>query len=916
MAKSTSWVDILSDLLRFSLEQKRLVPSHQALKAVLIKTGQIVKASHSYFIRVDSDNNNFIEIYSSEPDLSVPFEVIKDWQKDIATFKKLQKSEKKGGFNKLNHLLIIPIEENSYAVFGFQLSPEGKEKIMNLVNLIQPILYDILHEIKSKNDLLQIAQPLHNSQAAVVEYSTDLVFTLDEQQSFTTLNPNFIKYLSSETGEKPELGDELPSEISALFGPNFPNLIGKSFKGLNFSKELPIKWAKKKVYYEFSFYPIRYMNNKVVEISVVGHDITKRKKSEYLVRQQSQLLNSILENLPVIIFRISEIGYFLEFSGAGINKLGLNRDEVIGQKALKVFPELREPIQKMKRKNPSKFTLEGEKNGIHWVFEAFTFQDETSPKDIVGFAFDITEQFIYKKELQLAKESAESASLAKSSFLANQSHEIRTPINTMLGFAQLIKNHPLPKETEEYLDYIISSGKILLSLLGNVLDLTKIEEGKIELQEEAFHLKETITSNVYPYKFQAKEKGLKFTLQFGDNIPNYLIGDSQKIVQIIINLISNSLKFTKQGEIHISFKCMYKTHDQNIFILIEVSDTGIGIPKSKQDTIFENYTQADSSINREFGGFGLGLSIVRKLINLMGGEIGVQSPGKLVNDSGPCGSTFWIHLPLQITETQNTQDINTESSQIHYNREAKVLLVDDNYLNQRLGAAMLDGIGCSVVLANNGKEALTLVLKENFDLILMDVQMPVLNGFETTRRIREHNSHVPIIGLSANVYKEDIEHCFRAGMNDYLGRPFTKKSFQDKVVKWVPQNLHINRPQRITSQNLTGLAFLEQVFNGDQEIIIEIVEDYLHHHDIMIAELHDTLANENYSMAASILHKIRSSLQTVGLNSLYKTLTDMEQIAKNEGNGKKLKVLFEEVRITSEIAKKELEESLILLRKN
>ncbi|WP_143961154.1 PAS domain-containing hybrid sensor histidine kinase/response regulator [Litoribacter populi] len=784
--------------------------------------------------------------------------------------------------------------------------------------MIQPVLYDIFLKDKSINDLCQIAHQYHNSHAAILEYSKDLVFTLDEHPNFTTLNSNFVKYFSSETGEKLKLGDVLPSEkLSLLFGSSFPNLIGKSFKGLNFSKELLIRWAKKKVYYEFSFYPIRYINNKVVEISVVGHEITKRKKSEYQVRQQSQLLKSILENLPVIIFRISADGHFLEFLGAGINKLELNREDIIGQKALKVFPELQQPIQKMKRNSPSKFILEGTKNGINWVFETYTFQDETNPQDIVGFAFDVTEQSNYKQELQHAKELAENANLAKSSFLANQSHEIRTPINTMLGFAQLIKNHPLPAEAEEYLDFIISSGKILLSLLGNVLDLTKIEEGKIEILAEPFHLKETITSNVYPYKFQAREKGLNFTLKFDKNIPNLLIGDSQKIVQIILNLISNSLKFTKQGEIQVSFKCLSKPQNQLFTLGIEVSDTGIGILKSKQNSVFEDYTQADSSINKEFGGFGLGLSIVRKLTNLMSGEIGVQSPGKLSNNSGPCGSTFWIHLPLQITDSQILPKASSETNHVHFKGEVKVLLVDDNYLNQRLGSAMLDDIGCTVVLANNGKEALNYLQKENFDLILMDVQMPVLDGFETTRRIRkEQDSKVPIVGLSANVYKEDIEYCFESGMNDYLGRPFTKKSFQDKVIKWVPQNISAMHSQMNSPQNLTGLSFLEQVFNGDQEIIIEIVEDYLHHHDIMIAELHDALLSNNYPKAASVIHKIRSSLQTVGLNSLYKTLTDMEQIAKKQKDGKRLTAIFEEVKTTSEIAKKELEESLILLRKN
>ncbi|MBS9524511.1 response regulator [Litoribacter alkaliphilus] len=628
------------------------------------------------------------------------------------------------------------------------------------------------------------------------------------------------------------------------------------------------------------------------------------------IEQRGQLLSTIIDTLPVIIFRISPVGQFVELTGAGLKALSINPYEIIGQKAWEIFPELKKPLKEIKKRQPSKFTLNRTEDENNWVFETHTFPDEFRPGGVVGFAIDKTEQANFEQKLRQAKDWAENANLAKSTFLATQSHEIRTPISTILGFAQLLKNYTLPAQAEEYLDLIISSGKNLLSLLGNILDLAKIEEGKLELHQEAFLIRKNITSTLHPYKIQTEAKGLDFSLKIGNNIPTTLVGDHSKISQILINLVSNSLKFTSSGKIQISITTETGATDGFIILLIEVSDTGIGIPKKHQSSIFENYTQVDPALDKKAGGVGLGLAIVKQLVKFMNGKIELKSPGILGSRSNP-GSSFYISLPIQCLPPSNCHSFRTNNIKVNYKEKVNVLVVDDNIINQKLSVAMLADIGCKAYQAKNGKEALAKLNSFDFDLILMDVQMPVLDGLETTKKIRElYGQTIPIVGLSANVYKEDIEQCFESGMNDYLSRPFTKSSFQEKIIKWCGRKSSKIPPSFPDPTKLRGLEFLMQIFNGDPEIIRGIVKDYLIHQDQMLIDLEHAIMIQDNAKVAIIIHKIRSSLHTVGLHSLYSLLTEMEDMAKNNKHQRLLNAQYQELKITAELARNELETAL------
>lgn len=406
---------------------------------------------------------------------------------------------------------------------------------------------------------------------------------------------------------------------------------------------------------------------------------------------------------------------------------------------------------------------------------------------------EIMERTVIEKELKKAKNIAVNATEVKSRFLANMSHEIRTPLNAILGFTSILKKEDTTQETrEEYLNHISSSGTLLLKLIGDILDLSKIEEGKLELTTETFFFKEVILSGIMPYKFKVNEKGLDFELTFDNNVPHYVKGDAHRIQQIIVNLIGNALKFTSEGKIGIAVTNLSQDKwGEEALIRVSVCDTGIGIPPEKQATIFETFTQADTSIQREFGGSGLGLSIVKQLVALMKGEIGIISPNGNTGKGG-LGSTFWFTLPLQIDKNyvKPTPILEREENpEKNLPSWLKVLVVEDNMVNQRLAKVVLKNLGIVPEFANNGKEAIEKTLQEHYNIILMDVQMPVMDGYEATAHLRKKmHLEIPIIGLTANVFKDDIENCLRSGMNDYLGKPYSEEQLFEMISKWTSFN--------------------------------------------------------------------------------------------------------------------------------
>jgi len=392
-------------------------------------------------------------------------------------------------------------------------------------------------------------------------------------------------------------------------------------------------------------------------------------------------------------------------------------------------------------------------------------------------------------DLNEAKDRAEAASRLKSEFLANMSHEIRTPLNGVMGMLELLKESGLRPQQEEYADVSLSSARSLLSLINDILDYSKIEASQLQLDEHAFDLQQVATEVVAISAAQKGKRDVDVVLDFSCTAPTQVVGDSLRIRQVLTNLISNALKFTQQGQVVVDINAV-ADDQQNYTYRFAVRDTGIGIAEDKLSLIFGKFAQADSSTTRQYGGTGLGLAISQQLINMMGGRIHVSSePG--------CGSEFSFHLQLPVADTNASgngtaarESGASECSAAHAQQTTDgmpVLLADDNEVNRLVAGETLRRLGCDVTVAEDGQQALDLLEQQMFAVVLMDCQMPVMDGYEATRQIRRLSSdsrHVPVIALTAHAMAGDRDKCLAAGMNDYLAKPFSLETLQKKLHRW------------------------------------------------------------------------------------------------------------------------------------
>ncbi len=375
-------------------------------------------------------------------------------------------------------------------------------------------------------------------------------------------------------------------------------------------------------------------------------------------------------------------------------------------------------------------------------------------------------------DLKAAKEKAEYATYTKSMFLANMSHEIRTPLNGIIGMTEILESSNMPEEQKKNLEIIRISGENLLSIINDILDFTKIEADQIKLEMLPFDLEKQLNTVYKLLKFKADERHIYLKLEIEEAVPRIILSDSLRINQVLINLTNNAIKFTEKGGVTIRVKLLNKNDDKK-WIKFEVEDTGIGIAKEKQDAVFQEFTQADVSTTRKYGGTGLGLAISKKLVYVLGGEIGLESELGV-------GSTFWFTIAAQ-EASQDSVKVEEEDEMDSVPQDfshLKVLLAEDNSINQKVGSMVLKILGIDCDIAVDGSKAFKMQLLNHYDVILMDVHMPIMDGLLSTDKIRKYYREHPlekepiIAAVTANAFKEDRDRCLAAGMDYYLSKPF------------------------------------------------------------------------------------------------------------------------------------------------
>ncbi|MDB5257423.1 MAG: evgS [Chitinophagaceae bacterium] len=617
-------------------------------------------------------------------------------------------------------------------------------------------------------------------------------------------------------------------------------------------------------------------------------DIHDVKTAQQLIVEVSTKFQTVLNNVPIIVWSVDQDKVYTMSEGKGLENLGLKPRQMVG------LPS-DTPFQNMSLKwiENIESALSGKEFRDVEIFGHVFLETSFAPiKDahdvvtgMVAISLDITKS-----------KQAEIENQFKSRFLSNMSHEIRTPLNTVIGFANILKKTTLNNEQKQYVQLINQSGEMLLNLIGDVLDISKIEEGKLTIDKAGFNIRQSIEFSLQPYIFSAQERGLEFSIEFDDAIPEYVIGDRNRINQVLVNLTGNALKFTSKGKILVKVEQVV-ANEKQVRLMFSIADTGIGIPSSNQQHIFESFTQADLDVTRQFGGSGLGLSIVKQLVTLMDGTIHVSSPHSLFGK--PQGTCFWFALAFDI-DKETSHPAKEEEVLDYFDGKVKILMAEDNEVNRIFAKVILRNLGCEFVFAHNGKECVTMLQEDHYDMVLMDVQMPIMDGIAATIAIRkELNSNIPIIGLSANVAKHDIELSLEAGMNDHIGKPYTEYQICQAINKWV-----------ITPRQA-------QVFN--LQMIHEVTDDPAEIRSLLEAVLEQALAfgskitraieTKDWTALSFIVHGYKSPVRMIGAEQLLLLVQELEQAAKS-GNEGLIEELMPRVIERNEVVVEELKKEI------
>lgn len=615
-------------------------------------------------------------------------------------------------------------------------------------------------------------------------------------------------------------------------------------------------------------------------------DISEKKRIQQQLRgvetrlnEQQLFLQSILDNTTSLFYVKDRQGRYLMVNRRFLEVLQLTEEQVIGHTAADIsspeqakrFDALDQELLATGKPIQVEEKLTIPSADIHILLTKFPLRDKNNNiYGISGIATDITERVQNSEQLIVAKTEAEDARKMQEQFLANMSHEIRTPMNGIVGMTNLLLETKLTPQQQQFAGVIRRSADNLLVIIDDILDLSKIKAGKLTIERIYFHLKD-VTANIWAL-FEARilKKGLTFEISVDPRLPALLAGDPHRLNQVLINLVGNAAKFTQQGSIKVDIK-LEKQEDKTAHLLFSVSDTGIGITPEQLPYIFDSFSQAGTDITRKYGGTGLGLTICQQLLAMQGGSIEVISePGK-----GTIFS-FRIAYGCDTTAIIGAQPQKSQPQNQHQFAGKHFLVVEDNPINQQLIEYVIKKAGADVTLAGHGGEAIEILKKQTFDLIIMDLQMPVMDGYETTKHLRTTMKlRTPILAMTANALKGEQVRCLEVGMDGYMSKPFEFRDFYSRVTALLEK---APDPQPQPVETLFNLSLLEEI--GDRDYVRDTLTTFLDALPGHLKDLQNAFCNKNYDRLAFLAHKLRGTMGVFQARTLAEMLDKIEQSAR------------------------------------
>lgn len=626
---------------------------------------------------------------------------------------------------------------------------------------------------------------------------------------------------------------------------------------------------------------IKYLRQRITELEQASGT------TEKLILNREAKFKGIIDNFRLGLLEVHPDGSIIHANEAFCDMSGFSCEELIGRDGGEMLLDEAER-ERMKERNASR--IEGEEdvyelrvfNKIgetrYWLVSAAPLLgDDGNVHGSIGIHWDITHLKEMEFELKDAKRKAEESSKAKAMFLANMSHEIRTPLNGIVGMAEQLAQSQLDADQRYFTDIMRSASSTLLSIINDVLDISKIESGKFSIETIPFNLNETVKRTLSIFEDKAKQAGISLDIDLMDDRGISHLGDPHRLSQVLFNIVGNAIKFTHSGYVRVTSQLARKENDICL-VSFTIQDTGVGMDMAYLAKVFEAFSQEDASITRKFGGSGLGLSIARSIVQIMGGTIHIESEkGK--------GTCVEIRIPMRISNDKTKQEIVEMTDLQKSLKGIRVLAVEDNELNRMVLQVILKKCEVTVAIAHNGQEAIDLIQEKEFDIVLMDVQMPIVDGLEATKYIRDELKFTtPIIGLSANAMREEVEICKQAGMNDYLVKPYSERSLVEVMLKWSAKEMEVNESSaEVEQEKELDLSMLKQYVGNDVNVLKDVVSGYLEHLPPQLDRLELALVGSDVMALRHELHQLKASMEIIGVRPVGLSFAGISNELKSEG---------------------------------